>query len=166
MSPIEIRPIPNFRWRIGLIGVAGIIALYFFLGYLPTVLWLCGGVFVAILVHSAVRGESTDPCIVLDEEGVLDKRLKVGVISWDDIRRISLYDLQGAPYVCLELHNAETYAARQPAWLKLASKTQRLVGMSSMSISTSGLDMDNKTLAGLIHEGCERASQRRSEVPL
>ena len=165
MSPVEIRPIPNFRWRIGLLGVAGVVGLYFFLGYLPMVLWLCGGVFVAIVVHSAVRGESTDPCIILDDEGVLDKRLKVGVISWDDIRRISLYDLQGAQYVCLELHNAEMYTARQPSWLKLASKTQRLVGMSSMSLSTSGMDMDSKTLAGLLHERCEMASQRRSEAP-
>lgn len=165
MSPVEIRPVPNFKWRIGLLGVAGTIGLYFFLGYLPMVLWLCGGVFVAIVVHSAVRGESTDPCIILDDEGVLDKRLKVGVISWDDIRRISLYDLQGAQYVCLELHNAEMYTARQPSWLKLASKTQRLIGMSSMSLSTSGLDMDSKTLASLIHAGCEVASERRSEVP-
>jgi hypothetical protein len=166
MSPVEIRPIPNFKWRIGLLGVAGIIGLYFFLGYLPMVLWLCGGVFVVIVVQSAVRGESTDPCIILDDEGVFDKRVKVGVISWDDIRRISLYDLQGAHYVCLELHNAEMYTARQPSWLKLASKTQRLVGMSSMSLSTSGLNMDSKTLAGLIHAGCEMASQRRSEAPL
>ena len=165
MSPIEIRPIPNYKWRMALLACACVVGLYFYLGYLPVILWICGGVAVLLLLYSLVRRESTDPCIVLNDEGVFDKRLKVGVISWDDIRRISLHDLHGAEYVSLELHNAETYAARQPQWLKLASKTQRLVGMSSMSLSTSGLDMDSRTLAGLIHEGCEMASQRRSGVP-
>jgi hypothetical protein len=164
MSPIEIRPIPNFKYKLGLLGVAATVGLYFFLGYLPTVLWLCGLTFVGILLYTAVRGESTDACVVLDDKGVLDKRLKLGVISWEDIRRITFYDLYNTYYVCLELHNPETYLARQPQWLKLALKSRRLLGMSPFSISTAGLQMDYKTLAGLIHEGCERAALQRTGV--
>ena len=164
MSPIEIKPIPNFKYKLGLFGVVAIVGLYFFLGYLPTFLWLGGILFVAILLYSALRGESTDACVVLDDKGVLDKRLQVGVISWDDIRRITFCDYYGMYYVCLELHNPEAYLARQPQWLRLSLKARRLVGISPISISTAGLQMNYKELAGLIHEGCEMAALRRSGV--
>lgn len=166
MSPIEIRPIPHYKWRMALIAFAAIVALYFYLGYLPVMVLICGGVLVVVLLYTAVRGESTEPCVILDDEGVFDKRLQLGVIRWEDIRRITLHDLEGAQYVSLELHNPETYAARQPTWLRLASKAQRLHRMSSTSISTSGLDVDTKTLAEMLHEGCETASQRQSEMTL
>lgn len=164
MSPIEIRPVPNYRWRMALIAFGALVALYFYLGYLPVTALIAGAVIVVLLVYTAVRGESTEPCVILDDEGVLDKRLQVGVISWDDIRRITSHDLQGAQYVSLELHNPEIYEARQPGWLRLAGKAQRLHRMSSMSISTSGLEVDTETLANMIHEGCEMASHRRSEI--
>lgn len=165
MSPIEIKPIANFKYKLGLGAVASLIGLYFFLGYLPTVLWVTGGLFVGILLYSAVRGESTDPCVILDDKGVFDRRLQLGVISWEDIRKITFYDLHGVYYVCLELHNPETYFARQPQWLRLASQAKRFMGMGQISISTAGLQTDYKTLAGLIHEGCEMAALRRSGVP-
>ena len=164
MSPVEIKPIPNFKYKLGLFGIAGVVGLYFFLGYLPVVLWICGGVFVVVLLYSAMRGEDTGPCIILDDEGVLDKRLKLGVISWGDIRRIKFYDLHGANFICLELHNPETYLARQPKWLRLSGMSQRLMGMGPIAISTTGLQMDYKQLAGLIHAGCETAALRRNEV--
>lgn len=164
MSPIEIRPVPNYRWRMALIAFAITLAVYFYLGYMPVILWFIGGVSVVLLFYSALRRESTDPCVILDDVGVWDKRLQVGVISWEDIRQITIHDIHGGEYVSLELHNAEKYRARQPQWLRLASKSQRLLGMSPISISTSGLDMDMKTLANLIHEGCQTASQRRSEI--
>ena len=164
MSPVEIKPIPNFRYKVGLLGVVGVVALYFFLGYLPVVLWICGGVFVVVLLYSAIRGETTDACVILDDEGVLDKRLKLGVIRWEDIRRIKFYDLHGSYYICLELHNPDTYLARQPQWLRLASMSQRLIGMGRIAISTAGLQMDYKQLAGLIHAGCATAALRRNEV--
>ena len=164
MSPIEIRPVPNYRWRMALIAFTGTLAIYFYLGYMPVVLWFIGGVSVVLLFYSALRRESSDPCVILDDVGVWDKRLQVGVISWDDIRQITIHDVHGGEYVSLELHDQEKYQARQPQWLRLASKSQRLLGMSPISISTSGLDMDMKTLANLIHEGCEMASRRRVEI--
>ena len=161
MSPIEIRPVPNYRWRMALIAFAVTVAVFLYLGYMPVILWFIGGVSLILLFYSALRRESTDPCVILDDVGVWDKRLQVGVISWEDIRKIAIHDIHGGEYVSLELHNAEKYQARQPQWLRLASKSQRLLGMSPISISTSGLDMDMKTLANLIHEGCEMASRRK-----
>ena len=164
MSPIEIRPVPNYRWRMALIAFVGTLTLFLYLGYMPVILWFTGGLSLVLLFYSALRRESSDPCVIVDDVGVWDKRLHVGVIRWEDIRRVTTHEVQGAEYVSLELHNQEMYQARQPQWLRLASKSQRLLGMSPLSISTSGLDMDTKTLANLILGGCETASRRTVEM--
>jgi hypothetical protein len=74
-----------------------------------------------------MRGESKDPCIVLDDEGVFDRRLKIGVISWHDSRKITLYDRDEGHYISLDLHDAQKYEARQrPSWMRLLSTLHRI----------------------------------------
>ena len=163
MSPIEIRIRPNYKWRMALLAAVGIAFLYFYLGYLPTVVWVVGIVTVVVLLFRLVRGESSDPCIVLNEQGVFDRRLKVGIIRWNDIRHISCHSLPGAAYISLDLHNTTAYEERRPLWLRLVSQVQRLQGMSSIAISTNGLDVDVQSLINMIHDGCESAAQRTPE---
>ena len=161
---IEIRTNPSYKWRMALVVFGCMILIYFYWGYLPVGLWVFGGLLVVVLLYQAVRDQSKDPCIVLDDEGVFDRRLKVGVIRWDDIYKIKLYDRDESRYISLELNEAQKYKARQPLWMRLISMAHRLHGMSATSISTDGLDMDRYTLAHKIHEGCERVSQRTVPV--
>lgn len=163
MSPIEIRLRAEYKWRMAAVLVIAITALYYLLGYLPIIVLVAAIVLVVSLVLSMVRRQSTDPCIVLDEQGVFDRRLKVGVIRWSDIRHISCHSLHGAEYISLELHDAAAYEARRPQWLKVLSQVQRVHGMSSIAISTNGLDVDINTLVNMLHEGCEHASHRKPE---
>ncbi len=163
MSPTEIRAQPNYPWKLGLIAFVAMVALYLYLGYLPLTILVAGGVLALVLLFNALRGESTDPCIVIDEKGVFDRRLKCGVIRWEDIRRITLHSLSGAEYISLDLHNLNTYEGRRPVWLRLAAKTQRLSGMSPIAISTNGLDMERAALLRLIHQGCETVGQQNFE---
>lgn len=128
---------------------------YFFLGYLPVQIWVLGIALVIALLFNALRGQSSGPCIILDEHGVFDKRLKLGVIRWADIRRVSCHSLEGAEYVCLDLHDMKAYEARRPRLLRTLSNVHRVFGMSTIAISTSGLDMDSGTLQHKIEEGCE-----------
>jgi hypothetical protein len=155
MSPTEIRVQPNYQWKMGLIALVAMVALYLFLGYLPFTVLVAGGVLAVVLAISAIRGNNTDPCIIIDDKGVYDRRLQVGVIRWEDIRRITLHSLSGAEYISLDLHNMNTYEARRPAWLRMTAKTQRLSGMSPIAISTNGLDIERAALLRLIHQGCE-----------
>jgi hypothetical protein len=160
MSPTEIRLRPNQVWRPLLIAAVAIAFLYFYLGYLPVFVWILLAVTAPFFVYRIFRGVNTEePLIILDEEGVLDKRLKVGVIRWADIRRISRHSLSGVEYISLDLHDTKEYNARRPLWLKLVSQVQRPLGMSSIAISTTGLDVDTDTLANMIDEGCEEASE-------
>ena len=153
-SPIEIRVVPLNQWRLLLIFIVAPVGLYLYLGYLPFIFWLVLPVALISLLFKLIRGQSKAPIITLDERGVLDRRLKVGVIEWDDIRRMRSYSLSGAEYISLELHNTKKYTSRRPLWLGAISQVQRLFGMTSIAISTNSLDVDHATLVQLLHEGC------------
>jgi hypothetical protein len=143
----------------GLIGLVAIVAVYLILGYLPFPILIAAAALALVLAIRAIRGNDTEPCIIIDDKGVFDKRLKVGVIRWEDIRRIKSHTLSGAEYISLDLHNMRTYEGRRPVWLRMAAKTQRMSGMSPIAISTNGLDMDRARLVKLIHQGCETLGQ-------
>jgi hypothetical protein len=154
MSPIEIRLAPLNQWRPLLILIVAPVVLYLYLGYLPFIFWILVPIAFISFLYKLIRGQSKVPIIILDEQGVFDRRLKVGVIEWDDIRRIRSYSLSGAEYISLELHNAKKYESRRPLWLGAISQVQRLFGMTSIAISTNGLDVDHATLVQWLHEGC------------
>lgn len=154
MSPIEIRLAPLNQWRLLLIFIVAPIGLYLYLGYLPFILWLVLPIALISLLVKLIRGQSKAPIITLDERGVFDRRLKVGLIEWGDIRRMKSHSLSGAEYVSLELHNTKKYSSRRPLWLSAISQVQRVFGMTSIAISTNGLDVDHATLVQLLHEGC------------
>ena len=141
-----------------LVALAASVFLYFYLGYLPLIIWLVGPIVVVVLLVSLIRGEGKEPVIILNDEGVFDKRLKVGTIKWCDIRRIRSYNLFGAQYISLELHDMNIYESRRPMWFNLVTQVQRVYGMSSIAISTNGLDVDQATLWHKLHEGCGSAS--------
>ena len=164
MTPTEIHAQPFKNWRVLIILAVGLPALYLYLGYLPVIIWVATILLIIALVFRLVTGETKGAVIVVNDEGVLDKRLRVGVIRWEDIRRIKSHDLEGAMYVSLELHDKKPYEARRPLWLKLLSQVQRVHGMSSISISTTGLNIHHDDLVELIHQGCEEASQQEVEL--
>ena len=158
MSQIEVRVVPGYRWRMALIGLIGSVLLYFYLGYLPIILWVLLPVVFIVLLVDLIRGHSNEPVIILNDEGLFDRRLKVGTIQWSDIRRIRSYALSGAEYISLELHDMNRYESRRPLWFRLVSQVQRVFGMSSIAISTNGLDIDYTTLWKKLHEGCGSTS--------
>jgi len=159
-TPTEIRVRQTSKLRIALVSAAALGALYFFLGYMPVPAWIAGIGIAIALVYRTIKGESDEPVIILNEEGIFDRRLKVGVIRWDDIRRAVPHSVQGVDYISLDLHDMKIYEARRPLWLRILSKGQRLLGMSSVSIMANGLDVHPDTLAHKIHEACGVVSGR------
>ena len=154
MSPIEIRLAPLSYWRLLLIFIVAPVGIYLYLGYLPFIIWIVLPIALISLLLKLIHGQSKKPIIILDDNGVFDRRLKVGVIEWGDIRRMKSYSLSGAEYISLELHNMKKYASRRPLWLGAISQVQRVFGMTSIAISTNGLDVDHATLVQWLHEGC------------
>jgi hypothetical protein len=164
MTPTEIHAQSLKNWRMLIVVPLATAGLYLYLGYLPVIIWVAVILIIFAFVFRLITGETKGAVIVLNDEGVFDKRLRVGVIRWEDIRRIKSHDLEGAMYVSLELHDMKSYEVRRPLWLKLLSQVQRVHGMSSTSISTTGLNIHHDDLVHLLHHGCEEASQRTAEI--
>jgi len=82
MSPTEIYVRQPSQWNVALITLGVLVAAYLYYGHLPIIFLLAGVVVVARLLTIAIRGEAkVDPVIILNDEGVFDKRLKVGDID-------------------------------------------------------------------------------------
>ncbi len=79
------------------------------------------------------------PQVVVSDAGIEDRRLKLGLIPWEDIRALSVGSVNSAKFLCIELVDREKYLSRLPGWkLRLAVANEAL-GFSPLTISFSGL---------------------------
>lgn len=160
MSPTEVRFRRQDVWQGAIAFVFLFLVLYFVLDYLPLVVWFGFGAGIIYAVITIDRAHSPEPLIVINDDGVFDRRLRVGVIRWEDIRRIKSKRYRGIYFISLELHNKKTYQSRRPLWLKVPVAMWRPIGLSPIAISTSALDVDHDTLIAKLHEGCMNAALR------
>ena len=67
------------------------------------------------------------PRIVISDDGIVDRTLKVGVIEWSDIRAVWLYRKSGIPFVGLDLRDPAKYVARlSPLMQRMAALNEKL----------------------------------------
>jgi hypothetical protein len=57
----------------------------------------------AVLAWKGFTTMSRDPVLIIDAQGILDHRLKTGLIPWSDITRIYVQVLHGSPFLCMTL---------------------------------------------------------------
>jgi hypothetical protein len=160
MSPTEVRFRRDEVWKGVVFVVVLLIVLIFILDSLPLTFWIIAAVLVTMALIMVDRAYSPEPLILLNDEGVFDRRLRLGIIRWEDIRRIKSYSVSGVYYISLELHDKKTYQARRPSWLRVWVTWWRPFGMSPIAINTTALDVDHDTLIEKLHEGCMEAALR------
>jgi len=108
-------------------------------GFLQAVGWF-GVVFfglclVAILFQLFRRG----PTVTIDELGVLDRRLGIGPIPWQDISSVSVTQIKRQRFIALWLRNEDDYLSRVPAWRRKLVQANRAMGFSPFCIAFTGL---------------------------
>jgi len=118
------------------------------MGYLCTTLpdmlarvvgWIGIGFFGLGVIAFPVRFFRSEPQIVINEEGIDDRRLKIGVIRWADIRSLSIRSLNSVKFLCIELVEPEKYLARLPRWKRSLGWTNEILGFPAMTIGFTGL---------------------------
>ena len=165
MSPLEARYSRTGLWLALGFAVFSFLVLIFVLDRLSLGLWIVAVPTIIFLVFQVDRAQSPEPMLVINDEGVFDSRMRVGVISWDDIHRIRSITFSNAfHFISLDLHNKRTYQSRRPLWLRAWSQARRVYGLTPIMITTSGLDVDHDTLIQRLHEGCMEAALKRSTV--
>jgi hypothetical protein len=134
--------VPRTLGLVGL-GVLMIAVSYFTAqmaaGFLQAVGWF-GVVFfglclVAILFQLFRRG----PTVIIDEVGVLDRRLGIGPIPWQDISSVSITQVKRQRFISLWLRNEDDYLSRVPVWRRKLAQANQAMGFSPFSIAFTGL---------------------------
>ena len=139
---------------VGLLSVV-LVFLYFFLGRMTFVLWLLTLAVVIAFVQALRKISDRRPCIVINEEGINDKRLGLGVIRWSDIESVRMHGVGGAHFISLELFDAETYRRRQPVYLRFANQAWRFYNVSPFHIKVAYMDVAPGELFEIIMQEVE-----------
>jgi hypothetical protein len=73
---------------------------------------LLGGVWALVLLRSL--GEEQER-LVIDDAGIRDSLLPVGIIGWDEVRGASVQEIGGVGVVALKVRDPERFIRRLPA---------------------------------------------------
>ena len=109
---------------LGLIGAAFFVigACYFFTTASSLAArvfgWFGVGVGSVVLVLAPRQLLRTGPQVVINDEGIEDRRKKLGVIRWEDIRSIAIWTQGEGKFLGIEVADPDKYLPRQPRWLQ------------------------------------------------
>jgi hypothetical protein len=81
----------------------------------------------------------TGPQVLINAHGIEDRRLKLGVIPWQDIRGLSIGSVNSAKFLCIDLVDPEKYLSMMPRWKRHLASANQALGFSALSISFSSL---------------------------
>lgn len=144
----------NILKTLGLLSLA-IVFLYFFLGHMTFVLWLLTAAVAIAFVQALRKISDRGPCVVINEEGINDKRLGLGVIRWSDIESVRMHGVGAAYFISLELFDKETYLRRQPGYIRLTNQAWRFYNVSPINIKVAYMDVAPDDLFEIILRGVE-----------
>jgi hypothetical protein len=98
----------------------------------------------------------SDLKVVIDQNGVLDTRLGVGVIRWKDINGIYMEQLKSIDHVCLDVLNEDRYLSKRSAVNNLGAKFLKATNrISPFNINTGLLDAGPDEIYAAIVHGCK-----------
>lgn len=90
------------------------------------------------------------PRLIIDEQGVLDRKLGVGRIAWSDIRATYLKSIHGSDFICLKLRNANKYKQKLSQVRHSLAGANRGLGFTDFYLNLSGVDVGTDEVIKLI----------------
>lgn len=93
---------------------------------------LCAAVFIRELTR-------TEPRLTIDDAGILDRSLGLGLIRWEDVDDAWAARVSGQPFLCLVLRDPERYLARLGPIKRRLAKMNGALGFTELSLNLSGL---------------------------
>ena len=153
---------PKRKMTTLVILAVAVVALYFYFGRMHFLLWILTGAIIIAFVQMLLEWFDRGPCIIINEEGINDKRLALGLIRWSDIERVRMQGLGGAYFISLELFDSESYLSRQPAYTRISNKVWRLYNISPIHIKVAYIDVAPYDLFEMIVSEVESNRSNRS----
>jgi len=91
--------------------------------------------FVAIALMAFQR----TPQVVISEDGIDDRRWKLGVVPWDDVRDMSMRSMGNNRFICVELVDPEKYLGNLSWWQRKLMRANTAVGFPGLVVNCTGL---------------------------
>ena len=153
---ISIRP---SRLRSGVLLLAALVFVGFGILFVVTergrvVGWLTILFFGAGIPLFARQLLDSRPRLVIDEQGILDRTLKVGVIPWTEITGARLETITGNTFVCLEVRDPAIFTRQFGAVRRALTSGNRALGFADLNLNLSGLPVRGEEVLALIRRRC------------
>jgi hypothetical protein len=117
---------------------------------------LVAGVPALILLRSL--GEETER-IVIDDAGIRDSHLPMGVIRWTEIKGAAVQSIGGTKVVSLELREPERVLRRLPPARQFIARKALEAGLPGVCLALRGIDADPAQIAALIGRRAREAAR-------
>ncbi|HEX5725609.1 MAG TPA: STM3941 family protein [Longimicrobiaceae bacterium] len=108
------------------------------------------GFFGLCAVVSARQALDARPRIVIDDEGVFDRTLRVGRIAWSDIAAAYVKRMHSGVFVCLELRDPAKYVHRQPPLLQRVTGLNTVLGFTHLSLNLTNTCADPEHVCAVV----------------
>lgn len=90
------------------------------------------------------------PRLVIDDQGILDRTLGVGVLPWSEITGAYLKSIRGNSFICLEVRNPERWIGKlSPVKRAMLSANEKL-GFTALNLNLSAIAADPSQILELI----------------
>jgi hypothetical protein len=149
------------RLAVGLIGLAigGVILL---LQLSPELGWgmvALSGIYALVQLRSL--GEDIER-VVIDDAGIRDSMLPVGLIGWDEVRGASLQSIGSVPVVALQLRDPERVIRRLPGARQFIARKALEAGLPGVYLTLVGTDGNPRIIADVINGRAAQVQAHRS----
>jgi hypothetical protein len=117
--------------------------------------WAGVGFFGLGFIALPVMFFRTGPQIVINDEGIEDRRLKIGVILWEDVRSLSIGSVNSVQFLCVEVLDPEKYLCRMPRWKRSLAGANAALGFPALTLGFSGLSPGIKEVWAYLQDRAE-----------
>jgi hypothetical protein len=118
------------------------------------VLVLSGGIWALIVLRAL--GEDRER-LVIDDAGIRDSALPVGIIGWGEVQRASVQRIGSVRVVALEVRDPERFIRRLPAARQFIARKALEAGLPGLYLTLVGTDADPAAIADAISRRVNRS---------
>lgn len=129
------------------VGVGAALASISWTSWLGWAVVVIAGVPGLILLRG--MGEDTER-IVIDDAGIRDSHLPIGIIGWPEIKGATVQTIGGTKVVNLELRDPERFLRRLPAPRQFIARKAHEAGLPGVYLALQGIDVEPLRIAELI----------------
>jgi len=112
--------------------------------------WMGIAFFGACALFYAWQLVDSQPRLVIDDQGILDRTLGVGLIPWSEITGAYLRSAYGQSFICLETRNHKRWLERMSPVKRAMTYGNKMLGYPALILNLAATGADTSQVLELI----------------